>query len=77
MKAKPRQPAEAITAVDLVDKFIESRERQGASDRYLRDCRSRLGKFSKAFRCQIASITASDISQWLDGMKGCVSSALA
>ena len=42
----------------VVDEFLEAIEKQGRSTRYLEDCKSRLGKASKAFRGHIQRITA-------------------
>jgi integrase len=58
----------SATVAEVVASFITSREKNGSSDRYLRDCRNRLGKLRDAFRCPISSITSSDLSAWLDGM---------
>lgn len=62
----------SATVEELKDRFIASREASGASDRYKQDIRVRLTAFAKAFRCQISSVTAADITAWLDsiGAKG-------
>lgn len=59
----------AATVEEIKDRFIKSRENNGASDRHLEDIRARLTTFAKTFRCQIASITAPEITTWLDGLK--------
>lgn len=58
----------SATVEQLVERFQKSREAAGASDRYREDIRARLTKFAQTFRCQIASITASEITAWLEGL---------
>ena len=53
----------------VVDEFLEAIEKQGRSSRYLEDCKSRLGKASKAFRGYIQRITATDLDAWFDSIK--------
>lgn len=62
----------SATVQEIKDRFIASRERAGASERYLQDARARLTTFAKAFRCQIGSVTTAEITAWLDaiGAKG-------
>jgi integrase len=62
----------SATVEEIKDRFIASRETAGVSDRYKQDIRVRLTAFAKAFRCQISSATAVEITAWLDsiGAKG-------
>jgi integrase len=62
----------SATVQEIKDRFVASREAAGASDRYRQDIRVRLTAFAKAFRCQISSVTAAEITTWLDaiGAKG-------
>ncbi|MCB1088502.1 MAG: tyrosine-type recombinase/integrase, partial [Verrucomicrobiae bacterium] len=54
----------------LISKVINSRRRAGLSDRYLRDMKSRLGRFEKDFgERPVAVITRDEISDWLDGLR--------
>jgi hypothetical protein len=39
-----------ITATALVEEFIASKTADGVSERYIQDCRSRLGRFAKDFK---------------------------
>lgn len=57
---------QSATVESMVEKLKASREAAGASDRYLQDIRARLDTFAKAFRCQIASVTAPEVAAWLD-----------
>lgn len=69
-KHHDRQTELSIATVEQVrDRFIASREKGGASDRYLRDIRGRLKAFCGSFRCQISSVTVADIETWLGGLK--------
>jgi len=62
----------SATVAEIKDRFVASREAAGASERYKQDIRVRLTAFAKAFRCQISSVTAAEITAWLDsiGAKG-------
>ena len=53
----------------LVQKMIQTRTEDGASERYIADLRSRLGRFGKAFKTPISSITTQDLDNWLRGLK--------
>ena len=51
---------------ELVDAIFRSKEREGKSERYLRDLKSRLGRFKRDFEDRsVASITTDEISDWL------------
>jgi len=54
------------TAAELVDELLKVKEADGASERYLRDLRNRLRKFSESFDGKpVAEITAPQIDEWL------------
>ncbi len=54
-----------ITVPDLVEEFIASKTADGMSERYIQDCRSRLGRFAKDFRTQVSHVKTGDIDTWL------------
>jgi integrase len=58
-----------IRAEALVQKLIQTRTDDGASERYIADLRSRLGRFGKAFQTPVSSITTQDLDDWLRGLK--------
>jgi len=62
VKGKPK----TIRIPELVEMFVESRRKAQSSDRYLQDIENRLSKFSRAFQKDVADITSSDITAWLD-----------
>ncbi|MBI4328205.1 MAG: site-specific integrase [Chloroflexi bacterium] len=65
------------TVQEVVDEFLQAKEsrRQKAeedrdlSQRYLQDLRYRCGKFAAAFPCEIASISAAQIEDFLNGLR--------
>ncbi len=61
-KGKPK----TIRTPELVTMFVESRRKAQSSERYLQDIENRLSKFAKAFQKEVADITSSDITAWLD-----------
>ncbi len=66
---KRKAELSAVSVADLKDKFLAAKKNEELSDRYLEDATSRLTKFAKGFRCNIASVTADQITTWLDGIK--------
>lgn len=69
-KAHKRKAELAAAGVsDLKDKFLAAKKAEQLSDRYIEDATSRLTKFAGAFRCNISSVTAAQITAWLDGIK--------
>jgi len=53
----------------LRNELLASKERDGASERYLGDLRSRLGQFAAAFPdVTVAAIEASQVDDWLRGL---------
>jgi integrase len=59
----------AIAVKDLVEEFIASKQADGASERYLQDCRSRLRRFGRDFQTQIAHVKTGDLDTWLRGLR--------
>jgi len=59
----------AVSVADLKEKFLAAKKAEQLSDRYVEDATSRLTKFASGFRCNIASLTAEQITTWLDGIK--------
>ncbi len=66
---KRKAELSAVSVADLKDKFLAAKKDEQLSDRYVDDATSRLTKFAKGFRCNIASVTADQITTWLDGIK--------
>jgi integrase len=66
---KRKSDLAAVSVAELKDKFLAAKEAEELSDRYIEDATSRLTKFAGAFRCNIASVTAAQITTWLDGIK--------
>jgi|APGre2960657444_1045066.scaffolds.fasta_scaffold45788_2 integrase len=57
------------TVAEVVAELLEDRRANGVSKLHLRDLRIRLGHFSKAFSCPIASVTPKEIGDFLNSMK--------
>jgi integrase len=58
-----------VTVPSLVEEFISCKQVDGVSERYLQDCRSRLGRFGRDFQTQVASVKTSDIDTWLRALR--------
>ena len=54
---------------EIVTELLEDKKQNGASVRYIQSLRSHLTRFAEAFRCNIGSVTANLIEQWLVGLK--------
>jgi integrase len=54
---------------EIVAELLENKKQSGASIRYLQSLRNHLNRFAGAFRCNIGSITAKLIEQWLVRLK--------
>ena len=54
---------------EIVTELLEDKKQNGSSIRYIQSLRSHLTRFAAAFRCNISSITAKLIEQWLVGLK--------
>ena len=57
------------TLANVYEDFIARLQRDGASDRYIEDCRSRMGRLKQTFHGYIHCITHEDLSGWLDRLK--------
>ena len=66
-----RHPVGAIqkTVPEVLTEFILDREAANCSAVHLRDIRSRLGQFSRAFQAPIQSLTAASVRDWLRSLK--------
>ena len=53
------------TIEQVKDEFINAKESDGMSLRYISDCRSRLGRFSRDIKADITSIDSSILAAWL------------
>lgn len=53
----------------LVDDLIETRKQNHASERHRDDLRSRLDRFAKAFQCDVHTIRAAQVQDFLSGLK--------
>jgi integrase len=54
---------------EIIAEMLMDRTHNGASARYIKSLRCDLNRFSAAFHCNIGSITARLIEQWLLGLK--------
>jgi integrase len=54
---------------DVVDELIATREKDGSSVRHVKDLRSRLDRFAASFECEIGTVTAGDIQDFLLALK--------
>lgn len=57
------------TVPEVYADFMEAQKMDGASVRYVQDCRSRLGRFAEAFKCNIGSVLAADMEAWMRTLK--------
>jgi len=53
---------------DVIEEMLKAKKGDGLSDGYLKHLRYDLKKFSKAFHCNIGSVTGTDIDTWLRGL---------
>jgi integrase len=53
----------------VYDEFLKGLDRDGASVRYIEDCRSRMGQIKDTFRGYIHAVEMSDIETWLNAKK--------
>jgi len=54
---------------DVYSKFLEGLEKDGASVRYIEDCKSRMGQIKDTFRGFIHAVEMSDLEAWLNAKK--------
>src|SRR5204863_8471141 len=60
------------TVREVVDELIEekeSRSKRPVSEDYLKDLRSRLGKFSASFHCELRSVGPEEMKLFMDSLK--------
>jgi integrase len=57
------------TVAQVYENCILRLENDGASPRYIEDCRSRMGRMKQTFRGYIHSITREDLAGWLDRLQ--------
>jgi integrase len=56
----------SCSAAELVDELLKAKKADGASERYIRDLRNRLGHFADVFDGRpVAEITSTQIDHWL------------
>ena len=53
---------------EIVAELLEDRKRTGRSKTYLRDLRTRLGRFGEKFQCPLSSITTADIEGYEEAL---------
>lgn len=56
------------TVKEVMDEMLAEKESKGREPATLQELRFRLAKFEQSFRCPIASITKSDVQEWLDNL---------
>ncbi len=56
-------PEKSVT--EVYQEMLAAKRRDGASDAYLHDLKTRLGSFSRDFRDSIANITTAELDAWL------------
>jgi hypothetical protein len=57
------------TVAEVVKEFLDAKQQDGMSARYLRSLRSHLNRFADYFQMPIAAVTAPQIADWLRGTK--------
>jgi integrase len=57
------------TVMEVYQEMLAAKRRDGASEAYLHDLKSRLGHFSRDFKVSIANVQTADIDGWLRGLK--------
>ena len=57
------------TVKEVVSEFVAFKRANKFSEEYVADLDYRLGKFSEAFQCNIGSVLAPEIQNWLHGLK--------
>lgn len=58
-----------MTVPEVYAEFMTAQKADGASVRYVQDCRSRLGRFAEAFKCSIGTVLAADMEAWFRTLK--------
>jgi integrase len=57
------------TVPELVEQFLDAKANAGLKKRALEDYRSRLRRFSRAFRCSVASLSTKVLQEFLDSLR--------
>lgn len=65
--ARQRQLVDRPVA-DIVGEMLQDKKQNGSSVRYIQSLRSHLTRFAEAFHCNIGSVTAKMIEEWLTGL---------
>ena len=69
-KANLKQSGFTPTLVaDVYTKFLAGLERDGASARYIEDCKSRMGQIKDTFRGFIHAVEKTDLENWINAKK--------
>ena len=69
-KANLKQSGFTPTLVaDVYTKFLAGLDRDGASARYIEDCKSRMGQIKDTFRGFIHAVEKSDLENWINAKK--------
>jgi len=57
------------TVSDVVAEFLQAKETDGRSVRYLQDCKARLERFSRDFKVNLKDVRTQELDAWLRGLK--------
>jgi integrase len=57
------------TVSDVVAEFLQAKETDGRSVRYLQDCKARLERFSRDFKVHLKDVRTQELDAWLRGLK--------
>ena len=57
------------TVSDVVAEFLQAKETDGRSVRYLQDCKARLERFSRDFSVNLKDVRTQELDAWLRGLK--------
>lgn len=60
----------SATVEQVVEEFIAAKRKEGLSHLYQRDLRTRLSRFTKYFKCQIAGVATPDLVRYLNSVGG-------
>ena len=59
-----------ITPKQALDELLAAKTRDGRSADYIRDLRIRIGRFAKAVTIPLPEMTATDLDDWINNLKG-------
>jgi hypothetical protein len=57
------------TVAEVYQEMLEAKRKDGASEAYLHDLKTRLGHFSRDFKDSLANVTTADLDAWLRKLK--------